>query len=173
MDTNYNYANTQYYQNSSNSSNNNETVQSTITLSNLINEYIEHAQSNGCGKYHLYTIRRISKSDFLPFFGKDTDITSIDYGKYILPYIRNLQTKLSERGSNLCNISINQYCRYLLAMYNCAVSRGYVIANPMRFWEPLRIIRKERKITFEDACKIMYKHVIILDGPSNWFVTLA
>ena len=126
-----------------------------ITFSQLLNEYIEHTYSNGSSMQHIKSWRTVGKSVLLPFFGADTDIATIDYGTHILPFMESIRNKPSYYGKPRSNITINAYGHYLVAMYNYAILRGYVMVSPMRLWKPLKVIRKERQITFEDACKIM------------------
>ena len=127
-----------------------------VTFSQLLNEYIDHSRSNGSGKNHLNSWRTVGKSLLIPFFGANTDIATIDYAKHILPFMEKLRTEPSYHGKRpRCNVTINKYGHYLVTMFSYAILRGYIGLSPMRLWKPLKVVRKERKITFEDACKIM------------------
>ena len=129
-----------------------------VSFSQLLYEYIEHSSSNGSGVQHITSLTSVGNSILIPFFGEDTDIATIDYGTHILPLMEKIRTEPSQHSHKLrCNVTVNKYGHYLVAIFNYAILRGYLAASPMRLWKPVRVVRNERKITFEDACKIMSK----------------
>ncbi|MCR5813531.1 MAG: tyrosine-type recombinase/integrase [Desulfovibrio sp.] len=130
-------------------------IASVVTFQQILDEYIEHTRSNGSRNAHLTSWRTVGNSIFIPYFGADADISTIDYGKHILPFINKIRNEPSKYGGVRSNVTINQYGHYLVTLFNYAILRGYISVSPMRLWKPLRVFRKERQITFEDACKIM------------------
>ena len=69
--------------------------------------------------------------------------------------MNKLQTEPNRFGNIRSNITINQYMVYLQSLFNYAVKREYLTKSPWDLWKPLKVVRKDRLITFEDAVKIM------------------
>ena len=136
---------------------NDNPVLSGVTFGQLYVEYVNHSKSNGSGKQHIYSMVTVGKSTIIPFFGAGTDIANIDYGKHILPFMEKIRTEKNRSGKLRTNTTVNKYGHYLVAIFNYAIMRNYIQISPMRLWKPLREVRKERQITFDDACKIMEK----------------
>lgn len=126
-----------------------------ITFSVLVNEYLSNQVLCGSSDRHIYSMKIVINSVFYPHFGKDTNITNIDYVNDILPFIDKLTNTPTKFGKMRTNVTINQYAIYLTALFNFAVKREYIKKSPMELWKPLKVIRKDRLITFEDACLII------------------
>ncbi len=128
-----------------------------VTMNQLLEEYLNHSHSNGSHTAHLTSLRSVGKSLLVPILGEDTDIATIDYGKHILPLLDHLRTTPSKLGRPRCAITLNQYGHYLVALFNYAVLRGYLIVSPMRLWKPMREVRRDVELTLEDTKRIMDK----------------
>ncbi len=126
-----------------------------VTFAQLFDEYIDHSRSNGSGENHLNSWATVGKSLFIPFFGAKTDIAAIAYGKHILPFMEKIRNEPGRNNKLRTNTTVNKYGHYLASMFNYAILREYLVISPMRLWKPLRVVRQERKVTFEDACRIM------------------
>lgn len=126
-----------------------------ITFGILIEEFLNHLEVSKASEKHIYSWKTVVDSLFIPHFCSDVDISQIDYFTDILPFLNKLQTQPNRFGNIRSNITINQYMVYLQTLFNYAVKREYISKSPLSLWKPLKVVRKDRLITFEDAVKIM------------------
>ena len=128
---------------------------SKITFGILIDEFLDHLRALKSSEKHLYSWQTVVDSLFIPHFGYDFDIAEIDYVNNILPFLNKLQSVPNKFGNIRSNVTINHYMVYLQSLFNYAVKREYLKKSPLSLWKPLKVVRKDRLITFDDAVKIM------------------
>ncbi|MBQ7607451.1 MAG: site-specific integrase [Desulfovibrionaceae bacterium] len=126
-----------------------------LSFAMLVEEYRVHLERNGSSEGHVNSFLYVVNAYFIPFLGEVEDINNIDYYKYILPIIDNIKNEPNCFGKKRENITVNQYVNYLRALFNYACRRDYICKSPLILWRPLKVKRKDRLITFEDAKKIM------------------
>ncbi|MGD9819679.1 MAG: site-specific integrase, partial [Desulfomonilaceae bacterium] len=103
-----------------------------VTFGELSKMYLEHLRVSGRTDKHIITLAGLLKNMFFDALGKDTPVESMSYLKDMVPFMRQMQGVSEQTGKPRSQTSVNRYCDYVDAIFNCGVEMKLISSNPMK-----------------------------------------